>query len=200
MYPTNANIKWDLIDLGPDATPFSAAAKSTETLKIVGERMFPLAKWIMWLDGKAKIYSISELLIQAQAPVIGAAHPDPGRTSANEVRPTVEHLGGRYRSNPHRRDNWILDITLQQQEYQRDGFYAQSHALQLKMYDIAIFIYRNNHPCIFRYLCGWHNEVNYYSYRGQLSVYYAAVRFNLTNYLHFLPHKFYTSFDHRRVC
>ena len=58
------------------------------------------------------------------------------------------------------------------------------------MYDIAVFLYRNNHPCIFRYLCGWHNEVNYYSFRGQLSVYYAAVRLNLTDYLHFLPESF----------
>jgi hypothetical protein len=200
MYPTNASIKWDLFDLGSDATPFSVAAKSTETLKIVGERIFPLAKWIIWLDGKAKIRNIRELLIQAQAPVISAPHPFGGRTPESEVRVTINHLRSRYKVQPQPHDNWILDITLQQQEYQRDGFYAQSHALQLKMYDIAIFIYRNNHPCIFRYLCGWHNEVNYYSYRGQLSVYYAAVRFNLTNYLHFLPRKFYTTFYHRRVC
>jgi len=200
IYPTNASIKWDLFDLGTDATPFSAAAKSVETLKIVGQRMFPLAKWIIWLDGKAKIRNISELLLQVQAPVIGVAHPDPGRTSANEVGPTIGHLQNRYKSRPHPHDNWKLDITLQQQEYQRDGFYSRSDALQLKMYDIAIFLYRNNHPCIFRYLCGWHNEVNYFSYRGQLSVYYAAVRFNLTNYLHILPAKFYTTFSHRQVC
>ena len=68
------------------------------------------------------------------------------------------------------------------------------------MYDIAVFLYRNNHPCISRYLCAWHNEINYYSYRGQLSVYYPAVRFHLTNYLHFLPRKFYTTVGHRAVC
>jgi hypothetical protein len=200
MYPTNANIKWDLIDLGPDATPFSVAAKSIETLKIVGERMFPLAKWIMWLDGKAKIRNIRELLIQAQAPFIGAAHPDGSRTSANEVGPTIDRLEYREQKNSKRLNDSVRDIKLQEQEYQRDGFYSRSYALRLKLYDIAILLYRNNHPCIFRYLCAWHNEINYYSYRGQLSVYYAAVRFNLTNYLHFLPHKFYTTFGHRRVC
>ncbi|UJR07127.1 hypothetical protein I4U23_011415 [Adineta vaga] len=32
--------------------PSTAAAKTTETLKTLGQRMFPLAKWIIWLDGK----------------------------------------------------------------------------------------------------------------------------------------------------
>ena len=76
MNSTISNIKWDWIDLGVDATPFSVPAKSAETLRIVGQRMFPLAKWIIWLDGKAHMNNISELLLQARAPVIGAHHPD----------------------------------------------------------------------------------------------------------------------------
>ena len=200
FYPTKPKIEWDLLDLGPDATPFSVAAKSIETLKIVGERMFPLAKWIIWLDGKAHMADIPQLLAEAQAPIIGAAHPDHGRTSASEVAPTIGRLGGREKPNSQRLINSVLDINIQEQEYKRDGFYSRSDTLKLKMYDIAVFLYRNNHPCISRYLCAWHNEINYYSYRGQLSVYYPAVRFNLTNYLHFLPNKFYTTVGHRAVC
>ncbi len=200
FYSTKSNIEWDLIDLGVDATPFSVAAKSAETLKIVGQRLFPLAKWIIWLDGKAHIHNINQLLVQVQAPVIGAAHPDGSRTSASEVDPTIGRLGYREKPLSQRLNDSILDIRLQEQEYKRDGFYSRSNELKLKLYDIAVFLYRNNHPCASRYLCAWHNEVNYYSYRGQLSVYYPAVRLNLTNYLQFLPHKFYATVGHRSVC
>ncbi|CAF4366184.1 unnamed protein product [Rotaria sp. Silwood2] len=200
LYSMDFNFKWDFIDLGVDATPFSVAAKSTETLKIVGQRMFPLAKWIIWMDGKGHINDISSLLKQARAPVIGASHPDPKRTSASEVEPTISHIRGRETAFSQRLNNSIMDIKLQEKEYQRDGFYSRSDKLQLKMYDIAIFLYRNGHPCIFRFLCGWHNEVNYFSYRGQLSVYYPAVRLNLTDYLHFLPKQFYHTVGHRSVC
>jgi hypothetical protein len=200
LYSKEVNFIWDLINLGDNATSFSVVAKSAETLKIVGQRMFPLAKWIIWLDGKGRINDISGLLLQARAPVIGAPHPDRGRTSASEVKPTIGRLRGREKPLSQRLNNSLLDIDLQEKEYKRDGFYSRSDALKLKMFDIAIFIYRNNHPCIFRYLCGWHNEVNYYSYRGQLSVYYPAVRLNLTHYLHFLPKQFYSTIGHRSVC
>ncbi len=200
MNLTKLNVEWDMIDLGTDATPFSVAAKSTETMKIVGERMFPLAKWIIWLDGKARINDIIRLLLQARAPFIGAHHPDFSRTSASEVDPTIGRLRGREAPLSQRLNNSITDIRLQEKEYRRDGFYNHSDALKLKMYESAVFLYRNNHPCISRYLCGWHNEVNYYSYRGQLSVYYAAVRLNLTDYLHFLPGNFYSSVGHQAVC
>ena len=200
FYKTKSRIDWDMIDLGVNATPFSVAAKSVETLKILGQRLFPLAKWIIWLDGKAHINNISQLLTEVQAPIVGAAHPDPSRTSASEVHPTIGHIGYREKSYPERAKDTVFDIRLQEAEYKRDGFYTRSDKLGLKMYDIAVLVYRRNHPCIDRYLCAWHNEVNYYSYRGQLSVYYPAVRLNLTSYLHFLPQKFYTTLAHRSVC
>jgi hypothetical protein len=55
-------------------------------------------------------------------------------------------------------------------------------------------------PVIYRYLCGWHNEINYFSYRGQLSVYYSAERLNLTSYLGFIPRRFYHTMAHNLVC
>ena len=197
---TMPNISWDLIDLGLNATPFSVAAKSAEVLKIVGVRLFPLAKWIIWLDGKGRINDIDQLLSQIQVPFIGAAHSVAGRTTATEVFPTIARLGVRERVGSARLANSVLDIKTQEQEYKHDGFYARSDALNLTMFDIVVILYRNHHPCIYRYLCGWHNEVGYYSYRGQLSVYYSAVRLNLTNYLHFLSTKFYGTGHHRSVC
>jgi len=103
-------------------------------------------------------------------------------------------------ANSERLNKTLEEIELQQAEYKRDGFYSRSSMLGLKMFDIAAFIYRNNQPCITRYLCGWHNEVNYFSYRGQLSVYYPAVRLNLTDYLHFLPSKYFSWVAHQTVC
>ena len=200
FYKAKSRIDWDMIDLGVNATPFSVAAKSVETLKILGQRLFPLAKWIIWLDGKAHINNISQLLTEVQAPIVGAAHPDPSRTSASEVDPTIGRLGYREKSSSQRLKDSVVDIRLQEAEYKRDGFYTRSDKLGLKMYDIAVLVYRTNHPCIDRYLCAWHSEVNYYSYRGQLSVYYPAVRLNLTSYLHFLPGKFYTTVGHQSVC
>jgi hypothetical protein len=198
--PTNPGIKWDFIDLGTNASPFVVSAKSAETLKIVGQRMFPVAKWIIWLDGKAQIVNISEILTQAQAPMIIPPHPDKKRTSASEVEPTIGRIRLREEPSSERLNITVEEILLQEKEYKRDGFYSRSDALGLRLVDIAILVYRNNHPCIFRYLCGWHNEINYFSYRGQLSVYYPGVRLNLTDYLHFLSGNFYSSTDHQAVC
>lgn len=199
MYFDNSSVKWDIIDLGPEGTPFSVPAKSAETLKIVGPRMFPLAKWIVWIDGKIHMINVSELLAQTQVPVISTPHPDRARTTEYEVDPTIEHLRRRDSNSSWLNDS-ISDIFRQHEEYQRDGFYARSDALRLRLYDIAVFIYRNNHPCITRFLCGWHNEVNYFSFRGQLSTYYSAVRLNLTSYLDYMSHNFYLVFGHEAVC
>ncbi|CAF0810173.1 unnamed protein product [Adineta ricciae] len=191
---------WNIIDLGNEATPFVVSAKSTETLKTLGQRMFPLAKWIIWLDGKAHIKNIQELLTQARSPMIGARHPDERRTSASEVEPTIIHLRGREKLLSNRLNETLFDIKLQENEYQREGFYSRLDLLKLKMFDIAVFLHRNNHPCTFRQLCEWHNEVNYFSFRGQLSTFYPAVRLHLTQYLQFLPEEFYSTFGHRSVC
>ncbi|CAF4869141.1 unnamed protein product, partial [Rotaria sp. Silwood1] len=132
LYSVNYAFEWDLIDLGTDATPFSVAAKSVETLKIVGQRMFPLAKWIIWLDGKGKIKDVSELLKQARAPVISLTHYDQGRTSASEVDPTMGRILTREKPLSQRLNNSLIDIKLQEKEYQRDGFYSRSETLRLK--------------------------------------------------------------------
>ncbi|CAF3106926.1 unnamed protein product [Rotaria socialis] len=197
---TSDDVQWDLIDLGANASPFLASAKSIETLKLVGPRMFPVAKWIIWLDGKAYIQNIGDILLQTQSPMIIPSHPDTTRTSASEVEPTIVRLKSREKSSSQQLNISIAEILIQQAEYSHDGFYARSDTLGLKMLDIAILVYKNNHPCVTRYLCGWHNEINYFSYRGQLSVYYPGVRLNLTHYLHPLPEKFYYTKDHEAVC
>ena len=200
FYSGPRNVRWDYVDLGENASVFSITAKATESLKILGHRMFPMAKWIIWLDGKAGFANIKDALLQARAPVMGAPHPDARRDSQSEVEPTIGRIYLREKPLSERMNHSLRDIQLQGDEYRRDGFYSRSKALGLTMFDIAIFLYRNNHPCVFRYLCGWHNEVNYYSYRGQLSVFYPAVRLNLTSYLHFLPRRFFSTVAHRSVC
>ncbi|CAF3326793.1 unnamed protein product [Rotaria socialis] len=197
---TSYDVKWDLIDLGANASPFLASAKSTETLKIVGPRMFPMAKWIIWLDGKAHLQNISDILLRAQSPMIIPSHHDTKRTSASEVGPTIRRLKSRGKSSAQQLKISIAEILLQQAEYRHDGFYARSDTLGLKMVDIAILVYKNNHPCVIRYVCGWHNEINYFSYRGQLSVYYPGVRLNLTHLVRPLPKKFYYTKSHKAVC
>jgi hypothetical protein len=162
--------------------------------------MFPLAKWIIWLDGKARIVNITEILTQVWTPITGAPHPDPSRTSMSEIGPTIGLLSSREGPRAAQLKITLDELKMQEEEYRRDGFYSRSAALESKMFDIATFLYRNNHPCVFRYLCAWHNEINYYSYRGQLSVYYPAVRLNLTDYLDFLPKKFSSTVAHQSMC
>jgi hypothetical protein len=162
--------------------------------------MFPLAKWIIWLDGKAYLINILQVLIEAQASVFAPRHTEVNRTSAIEVNYTIERIRDREHSFTVNFNRSVMDIKRQEKEYQRDGFYSRSDGLHLRMYDIALFLYRNNHPCTFRYLCGWHNEINYFAYRGQLSVYYSAVRLNITDHLYYLPRKYYHTFAHTRVC
>lgn len=199
-YKNKLNVTWDFIDMGTDVVPWSSEAKTSETLRIVGHQIFPLAKWIIWIDGKGRVTDIEELLIQAQTPFIGSQHGDLKRTSASEVMPTIQRIRSREKPLSLRLNNSIFDIELQEKEYRREGFYKRSDYLGLKMYDIAITIRRNNHPCFVRYLCAWHNEVNYYSYRGQLSVFYPGVRLNLTDYMHFLPRQFFSAASHRKGC
>jgi hypothetical protein len=202
--------KWDIIDLGTTASPFSLAAKSIETLKTLGTRLFPLAKWIVWLDGKANVVNLYEILKQARAPFMSSPHDVENRTVASEIIPTIDRLRRREKIltdqfNRTLRDieqfnRTIRDILIQEQEYIREGYYSRSDELGLRMFDIAVTVYRNHHPCMFKYLCGWHNELNYFSHRGQLSVFYPAVRLNLTDYLHFIPRKHFFIFDHKSVC
>ena len=195
----NANIQWDIIDLELNVSLFRVLPKLTETLKLVGHRLFPMAKWIIWLDGKAQVTDLGELLLKTRVPVLGPYHPD-SRTPEAEVEPTVRHVTNRNTGNLQSLLITIQEIELQQAQYRRNGFYARTNNLGLRIYDIASLIYRNNHPCVARYFCGWHNEVNYYSFRGQLSVYYSAVRLNLTDYFDFIPSQCFFGADHRPVC
>jgi len=201
FYPKQSEIIWEIINLGTQATPFYIEAKSTETLKTLGERLFPLAKWIVWVDGKAHVVNLNEILREARTPVLSANHDRPNRTSAVEVNETIIRLTRREKT-PHstKFNHTLRDIRLLEQQYQSEGFYNQSDRLGLRMFDIAILIYRNHHPCIQRYLCGWHNELNYFAYRGQLSLFYSAVRLNLTAYLDYIQSKHYFIFDHKTVC
>ena len=203
FYEKNADIPrvtWDIIDLGTRGTPFSFAAKSVETLKALSFRLFPLAKWIVWVDGKAHIGHIKQLLIEIQAPILAAPHADVNRTSETEAEKTTDRLYQRETYGSIRLNHSLEDLHLQRTQYQSEGFYARAHALQLTMFDIGIFIYRNHHPCIWRYLCAWHNEMNYYSYRGQVSVYYPAERLNLTDYMQYLSLRFHIFDVHHSLC
>ncbi|CAF2651486.1 unnamed protein product [Rotaria sp. Silwood2] len=198
--PMNMQNQWDLIDLGSSDSLFRVAAKLTETVKMLGHRMFPMAKWFVWLNGKAFIINIKQILLLATTSIIGLHHHDYNRTSESEVNLTIIRVILREIDNAVQLNNTLQEIDLQQAEYKRDGFYSRSNTIRLPMFDIAIFIYRNNHPCSFRYLCGWHNEINYFSYRGQLSVYYSAQRLNLSDYLGFIPRQFYHTLGHRITC
>ncbi|CAF1345434.1 unnamed protein product [Adineta steineri] len=191
---------WTLIDLGNINSLFSFPAKIVETLKTCGQRMFPLAKWIIWLDGKSYLMRITDLLFRAKSSVFAPRHTTIDRTSAIEVNYTIERIRERENGSRSNFDKFVMDIKRQEKEYKRDGFYSRADKLNLTLYDIALFVYRNNHPCNFRYLCGWHNEVNYFAYRGQLSVYYSAVRLNLIHHLHYLPRNFYHTFSHLKIC
>ncbi|UJR08258.1 hypothetical protein I4U23_012531 [Adineta vaga] len=192
--------QWDLIDLGNNASLFNFPAKTIETLKTVGQRMFPLAKWIIWLDGKAHLMNIVDILRNTPASIFSARHSELDRTSAIEVNYTIERIRDREGSSSIGFKRFVMDIKRQEAEYKRDGFYSRSDAMNIRMYDIAMFFYRNNHPCNFRYLCGWHNEINYFAYRGQLSVYYAAVRLNITHHFDIIPRKYYHTYAHNKVC
>ncbi|CAF3511713.1 unnamed protein product, partial [Rotaria socialis] len=107
---TSDDVQWDLIDLGANASPFLASAKSIETLKLVGPRMFPVAKWIIWLDGKAYIQNIGDILLQTQSPMIIPSHPDTTRTSASEVEPTIVRLKSREKSSSQQLNISIAEI------------------------------------------------------------------------------------------
>lgn len=72
----------------------------------------------------------------------------------------------------------LADIARTHATYVAEGMYARtSHMI---IHDIVAQAYRPNVACMWRALCGWFNEVNYLSYRGQLTLFYAAARDNTT--------------------
>ena len=192
----SSNVSWDLIDLGVNLSPFSVKAKTAATLRLIGHRLFPLAKWIVWVDGRARVLDLRKILAEVRSPFLSARHGALSRTSASEVPAAIHVLRKRWKLS----NETLQDILTQEKQYQREGFYARSDALGLRMYDAALIIRRNHHPCIDRYLCAWHNEVSYFSFRVQLSIYYAAVRMNLTDYFSFFPAKSFLIKAHRIVC
>lgn len=192
----SSNIPWDLIDLGVNLSPFSVKAKTAATLRVIGHRLFPLAKWIVWLDGRARLIDLRKILAQVRSPFLSTRHVVPSRTSASEVPAAIHVLRQRRKLS----SDTLRDMLTQEKQYRREGFYARSDALGLRMYDAALIIRRNHHPCIDRYLCAWHNEVSYFSFRVQLSIYYAAVRMNLTDYFSFFRAKSFLIKAHRLVC
>ena len=196
----NATGRWDVINLGENATAFSVEPKTTETIKLVGVRLFPLARWILWLDGKAKIIDLDIALTRLPTPFTGAHHPQWERNLENEVPPTIDHMRNRAGGLTLRFNNTFRDISLQEAQYRLEGIYNRSQKLGLRLYDIAVLMYRNHHPCMVRYMCSWHNEINFYSFRGQLSVYYPAIRLDLVDYTDFLDNKHFEMFDHEPIC
>ena len=196
----SSDIPWDLIDLGVNITPFRVAAKTSATLRTIGHRLFPVARWIVWLDGRSRLSNLRQLLNDARAPFMGARHSVRSRTSASEVRPVLDRLRSRAHVLSTRLNDSLQDVRAQEKEYRREGFYARSDALGLKMFDAAVIISRTHQPCLERYLCAWYNEVLYFSFRVQLSIYYPAVRMNLTDYFFFLPEKSFSIKAHRAVC
>jgi hypothetical protein len=72
----------------------------------------------------------------------------------------------------------IDDIVRLHETYQAEGLYHRTK--DLVIHDIVVQIYRPNVPCVWRILCGWFNEVNYLSFRGQLNLFVGAARENTT--------------------
>lgn len=193
-------INWHFIDLGSNLGIFSHDAKTSETLRTSGLRLFPAADWVIWVDGKGEILNVTQLMGELKTPFVGPPHSDPNRTPEKEFIVTIPYLRFRDRFDPEKSVVVQEEIKFQYDTYRREQFFNRSKEFQIEMYDLAVVAYRNHQPCLRQYLCAWHNEVNYFSFRNQLSVFYPAVRMKILGYLSFFSHRLIRTKLHRRIC
>lgn len=90
------------------------------------------------------------------------------------------------------------DIQRTKATYEAEGVYARTRHLMI--HEIVVQAYRPNVPCAWRALCGWFNEVNYLSYRGQLNLHYSTARDNTTWMWEFNKNGGLGAGDHQGSC
>lgn len=167
---------WTLLPVG--VPPFENPNKASEHVRVLGLRVFPRARWIVWTDGKFRrmmppFYvdgrgANASVLDVAIAPVMMKKHPWMQRV-AGEFDATLSHLGNRAF-----KEKSLPEIRAQRKVYESEG--RLDVPLDPNLLDIAVIAYRNHVPAVRRFYCAWLNDISQFSHRGQLSVLYAAYR------------------------
>jgi hypothetical protein len=185
---------WELFDMGPSL--FRHQAKPVEHAKLIALRMFPRARWVIWIDGKSwalRVRSLKELLAATRAPYSGVAHPwwASIQTEFDNTKPYVAARGG---------NETVVELLEQLNVYreERPSFLTTNESAPWRMEDISFMVYRNHVPLVKRYLCAWVNDVNRFCHRGQISVIYTRRRAALPAQM-FQVWSSFTGWSHRRL-
>jgi hypothetical protein len=183
-------MRWEVVLVDP-AMFSSTIARSSHLIKLLAPRMFPAARYSMYVDRKVKLprdpLSVIGLVEALNAPHAVATFEHPLRHDVfEEMLADLWHLGKRrvfmrsttlgesYMKGIKGRD--FHDIFRLYMYYSQMGF--PMHATG--MLDSMLLIWNHQNPCAAALACMWHNQVAYLSMREQLSFNYVTAMLRLT--------------------
>ena len=180
---------WQVILL--EDMPYSSFAHSMKAIKLLGWRLFPNAKMLIWFDPKYVLKrTVTKFVSELTTSMNGTADLGSNNVSGDKSIAISEHFfhdilsgfqGARdrlIRQNLTYKHNVnivseIEEISRQKATYEKDGLFSRTKGNNQLVVDSAVMFYRNNEYSQ-RYFCAWANEVSMFSRRDQLSEY--AVR------------------------
>ncbi|GAB4820839.1 hypothetical protein N2152v2_007885 [Parachlorella kessleri] len=188
--------RWQVLLVEP--TMFAETiARSSHLLKLLAPRMFPAARYSLYVDRKVKLprdpMRVIQLVEQVGAQHVLATFNHTIRQDVfEEMIGDLWHLGKRrlwgrstdqaesYMKGIRGRD--FHDIFRVYEYYQTVGF--PTH--RTGMLDSMLLVWNHGNPCTAALACLWHNQVAYLSMREQLSFPYVAALLGVTDQVLFV--------------
>jgi hypothetical protein len=167
---------WEFVII-PDAAMkvFRHERKFVKALRHSVIRLFPLAERGVWLDGQSIVKDLNEFTSQNFFGVLTALR----HVAATPSYTVVDEVARVLQKKP-----YLNKTTLYTQldRYTQEGFVERSQRNAFGWLDASTTTFSQD-PCVVRFRCGWHNEVNYYAHRDQISLLYTAERLRLLSYV-----------------
>lgn len=161
--------------------PYSDLAVNANVVKLLMHRIFPGARYSVYLDGKAQLLVdpamlIDAMLLQHSRPYAISAHPD-RQDALAEVEATKAH-----------RPKYAESIDLQVQFYDQEGYPLAFDKADTRMGHLvgtvtdvpdSVIVVREHNPLSNLFSCLWFNEIVRFQYREQISFGYVRKRMTL---------------------
>lgn len=161
--------------------PYSDPAVNANLVKMLMHRIFPGARYSVYMDGKAQLLVdpavlVDAMLLQHSRPYAISAHPN-RQDAFDEVEPTKAH-----------RPEYAESIDRQVQFYESEGYPLALDTADTRMGNLigtatdvpdSVIVVREHNPLSNLFSCLWFNEIVRFQYREQISFGYVRKRMTL---------------------